>query len=213
MAAARQGLPVRLDRAPQRGAAFAITRASRRARTRPIGSPALCNCASSRPRTGPTLLNPLFTLRAITSRPAGRAMRQSPRLGSATDKPTHPSCCPGGCWTEPPRTTFADCATAYINADAAKVASARLGCATLWLLPRLPSFARLMTQLEGQTGEPLSYQFQFVVCAHHDQPVDARLDGARVLHGTFPSKQSWRRGCGSLPFLRAWPAPKPQLAE
>jgi hypothetical protein len=29
----------------------------------------------------------------------------------------------------------------------------------------------------------LSYQFQFVVCAHHDQPVDARLDGARVLHG------------------------------
>src|SRR5215831_8153977 len=34
MAAARQGLPVRLDRAPQRGAAFAITRASRRARMR-----------------------------------------------------------------------------------------------------------------------------------------------------------------------------------
>jgi hypothetical protein len=38
MAGARQGLPVRLDRAPQRGAAFAITRASRRARTRSIGS-------------------------------------------------------------------------------------------------------------------------------------------------------------------------------
>jgi hypothetical protein len=38
MAAARQGLPVRFDRAPQRGAAFAITRASRRARTRSIGS-------------------------------------------------------------------------------------------------------------------------------------------------------------------------------
>jgi class 3 adenylate cyclase len=38
MAAARQGLPVRLDRAPQRGAAFAITRASRHARTRSIGS-------------------------------------------------------------------------------------------------------------------------------------------------------------------------------
>src|SRR5262249_24578290 len=38
MAAAWQGLPVRLDRAPQRGAAFAITRASRRARTRSIGS-------------------------------------------------------------------------------------------------------------------------------------------------------------------------------
>jgi hypothetical protein len=36
--AARQGLPVRLDRAPQRGAAFAITRASRRARPRSIGS-------------------------------------------------------------------------------------------------------------------------------------------------------------------------------
>jgi hypothetical protein len=39
MAAARQGLPVRLDRAPQRGAAFALTRASRRARMRSIGSP------------------------------------------------------------------------------------------------------------------------------------------------------------------------------
>src|SRR5262250_2441332 len=38
MAAPRQGLPVRLDRAPQRGAAFAITRASRRAPTRSIGS-------------------------------------------------------------------------------------------------------------------------------------------------------------------------------
>src|SRR5262245_61748458 len=38
MAAARQGLPVRLDRAPQRGAAFPQTRASRRARTRSIGS-------------------------------------------------------------------------------------------------------------------------------------------------------------------------------
>src|SRR5262249_29734529 len=36
MAAARQGLPVRLDRAPQRGAAFALTRASRRAPTRSI---------------------------------------------------------------------------------------------------------------------------------------------------------------------------------
>jgi hypothetical protein len=38
MAGARRGLPVRLDRAPQRGAAFAITRASRRARTSSIGS-------------------------------------------------------------------------------------------------------------------------------------------------------------------------------
>src|SRR5437660_405202 len=38
MAAPRQGLPVRLERAPHRGAAFAITRASRRARTRSIGS-------------------------------------------------------------------------------------------------------------------------------------------------------------------------------
>jgi hypothetical protein len=34
MAVPRQGLPVRLDRAPQRGAAFALTRASRRARMR-----------------------------------------------------------------------------------------------------------------------------------------------------------------------------------
>jgi hypothetical protein len=40
-----------------------------------------------------------------------------------------------------------------------------------------------MAQPEGQTGEPLSYQFQFVVCTHHDQSVDAGLDGACVLHG------------------------------
>jgi hypothetical protein len=40
-----------------------------------------------------------------------------------------------------------------------------------------------MAQPEGQTGEPLSYQFQFVVCAHHGQSVDAGLDCARVLHG------------------------------
>src|SRR5499427_10916542 len=38
MAAARQGLPVRLDRAPQRGAAFALASASRRAWTRHIDS-------------------------------------------------------------------------------------------------------------------------------------------------------------------------------
>src|SRR5262245_23006362 len=38
MAAARQGSPVRLDRAPQRGAAFALTSASRRARKRSLGS-------------------------------------------------------------------------------------------------------------------------------------------------------------------------------
>src|SRR5512133_1808376 len=37
MAAARQGLPVRLDRAPQRGAAFALTSAARRTRMRSIG--------------------------------------------------------------------------------------------------------------------------------------------------------------------------------
>src|SRR5262245_55235794 len=67
--------------------------------------------------------------------------------------------------------------------DTAKVASAPLGCATLWLLPSLPDFAWLMAQPEGQTGEPLSYQFQFVLCAHRDQSVDARLNGARVLHG------------------------------
>jgi hypothetical protein len=40
-----------------------------------------------------------------------------------------------------------------------------------------------MAQPEGQTGEPLSYQFQFVVCTHHDQSVDAGLDAACVLHG------------------------------
>jgi hypothetical protein len=40
-----------------------------------------------------------------------------------------------------------------------------------------------MAQPEGQAGEPLSYQFQLVVCAHHDKSVDARLDGAGVLHG------------------------------
>src|SRR6516162_4138123 len=37
MAAAWHGLPVRLDRAPQRGAAFALASASRRAWTRSIG--------------------------------------------------------------------------------------------------------------------------------------------------------------------------------
>src|SRR5262249_60931079 len=34
MAAPRQGLPVRLERAPHRGAAFALSNASKRARTR-----------------------------------------------------------------------------------------------------------------------------------------------------------------------------------
>src|SRR5262249_5236664 len=38
MAAPRQGLPVRLDRAPQRGAAFALANASRRTRTRSVSS-------------------------------------------------------------------------------------------------------------------------------------------------------------------------------
>src|SRR5438132_12763699 len=38
MAAPRQGLPVRLERAPHRGAAFALNNASKRARTRSIGS-------------------------------------------------------------------------------------------------------------------------------------------------------------------------------
>src|SRR6516164_10652842 len=36
MAAPRQGLPVRLERAPHRGAAFALSNASKRARTRSI---------------------------------------------------------------------------------------------------------------------------------------------------------------------------------
>src|SRR5215510_9419847 len=38
MAAPWQGLPVRLERAPHRGAAFALCNASKRARTRSIGS-------------------------------------------------------------------------------------------------------------------------------------------------------------------------------
>src|SRR5262245_54273986 len=38
MAAPRQGLPVRLERAPHRGAAFALSNASKRACTRSIGS-------------------------------------------------------------------------------------------------------------------------------------------------------------------------------
>src|SRR5439155_12367229 len=38
MAAPRQGLPVRLERAPHRGAAFALSNASKRARTRSIGA-------------------------------------------------------------------------------------------------------------------------------------------------------------------------------
>jgi hypothetical protein len=45
MAAARQGLPVRLDRARQRGAAFTLTRASRRART--LGTADCCARAAS----------------------------------------------------------------------------------------------------------------------------------------------------------------------
>jgi hypothetical protein len=46
-----------------------------------------------------------------------------------------------------------------------------------------------MAQPEGQTREPLSYQFQFVVCAHHGQSVDAGLDYARVLHGDIKCVQ------------------------
>src|SRR5260370_24938256 len=38
MAAPWQGLPVRLERAPHRGAAFALSNASKRARTQSIGS-------------------------------------------------------------------------------------------------------------------------------------------------------------------------------
>src|SRR6185437_14878924 len=38
MAAPRQGLPARLERAPHRGAAFALSNASKRARIRSIGS-------------------------------------------------------------------------------------------------------------------------------------------------------------------------------
>src|SRR5256886_11681476 len=38
MAAPRHGLPVRLERAPHRGAAFALSNASKRARIRSIGS-------------------------------------------------------------------------------------------------------------------------------------------------------------------------------
>jgi len=38
MAAPRQGLPVPLERVPHRGAAFALSNASERARTRSIGS-------------------------------------------------------------------------------------------------------------------------------------------------------------------------------
>src|SRR5262249_8655651 len=38
MAAPRQALPVRFERAPHRGAAFALSNASKRARTRSIGS-------------------------------------------------------------------------------------------------------------------------------------------------------------------------------
>src|SRR5436189_2312463 len=37
MAAPRQGLPVRLERAPHRGAAFALRNASKRARARSVG--------------------------------------------------------------------------------------------------------------------------------------------------------------------------------
>src|SRR4029077_6084405 len=45
MAAPRQGLPVRLERAPHRGAAFALSNASKRARTRSIGSRSTVSCS------------------------------------------------------------------------------------------------------------------------------------------------------------------------
>src|SRR5215475_5506705 len=74
MAAPRQGLPVRLDRAPQRGAAFAITRASRRARTRSIGSRSRARGSSLIFRSSPPpslLRRPLALL--ITLSPATTA--------------------------------------------------------------------------------------------------------------------------------------------
>jgi hypothetical protein len=58
MAAPRHGLPVRLERAPHRGAAFALSNASKRARVRSIGS---------RSR------GPLFIFRSV----APRAIRQN----------------------------------------------------------------------------------------------------------------------------------------
>jgi hypothetical protein len=55
----------------------------------------------------------------------------------------------------------------------------------LWLRPPLPNFAWLMAQPEGQTGEPLSYQFQFVVCAHvtdnRTQVFDVAMKNARTI--------------------------------
>jgi hypothetical protein len=42
--------------------------------------------------------------------------------------------------------------------------------------PTPSELAWLMAQPEGQTREPLSYQFQFVLCVHHGQSVDAGLD-------------------------------------
>src|SRR5262245_44392329 len=70
MAAARQGLPVRLDRAPQRGAAFALTRASRRARS--IGSRSRATGSSlifdRLPAVAPTLPAPPGLARYLVAR-------------------------------------------------------------------------------------------------------------------------------------------------
>jgi hypothetical protein len=47
MAAPRQGLPVRLERAPHRGAALALSNASKRVRARSIGSRSRVHCSFS----------------------------------------------------------------------------------------------------------------------------------------------------------------------
>jgi hypothetical protein len=78
MAAARQGLPVRLHRAPQRGAAFALTSASRRARSRSIGSRSRARGSllifdhppPSLPRLIPLVAFPLLLLVTLSSPPA-----------------------------------------------------------------------------------------------------------------------------------------------
>src|SRR5262245_61221193 len=94
MAAPRQDLPVRLERAPHRGAAFALSNASNRARARSIGSRSRGSLFSpprstgslfifrSSPAVGPAgpplpcRLRPPLALRARRERPPSRRARE-----------------------------------------------------------------------------------------------------------------------------------------
>ena len=86
-----------------------------------------------------------------------------------------------------------------------------LGSATLWLRPLLPNFAWLMAQPEGQTREPLSYQFQFVLCPHHGQSIRRRP--------RLRARSSWRHRSPQIEHsarpdhLSGWLVPSPHAGN